>query len=238
MWSSRRIWRMTDGTSATRAAYQYDPYGRRTKLSGDLDSDRSFTGHLSLPSVPSALFAAHRVYDTETGRWLSEDPAGRVDGEHLYRYARNEPTGNSDPSGLVSTPGCSKGEAKRVATAAGRAEARIANGCCLPESEKPNKQKWINKIRTTNYHCEPIWVIDSPFGKVEDDDMCAVALPPSGGDTGQDVTIYTKLAFNRSRCGCLPGVVLHEVAHLMGFEHPEPGKIAKGCFACALDYHK
>ena len=178
------------------------------------------------------------MYDTDKGRWLSEDPAGRIDGEHLYRYARNEPIGNSDPSGLVSTSGCSTGETKRINTAAGRVEAAIDKGCCLPESEKRNKRQWINKIRTTTYHCVPIWVVDSPVGPVEFDALCAAALTPSGADTGCDMTIYTRLAFNPSRCGCLQGVVLHEIAHLMGKKHPEPGEIAKKCFSCSVDYQK
>ena len=40
-----------------------------------------------------------RYYDTATGRWLSRDPFGYVDGRNLYQYAGSNPTGRSDPGG-------------------------------------------------------------------------------------------------------------------------------------------
>jgi YD repeat-containing protein len=39
------IHELTDGTTALRARYDYDPWGRRTKISGDKDSAVGFTGH-------------------------------------------------------------------------------------------------------------------------------------------------------------------------------------------------
>src|SRR5258705_10932475 len=53
---------MTDGAGAIRARYDYDPYGRRTKVSGDLDADFGFTGHYV--HAPSGLYMAlFRAYD-------------------------------------------------------------------------------------------------------------------------------------------------------------------------------
>jgi RHS repeat-associated protein len=43
-----------------------------------------------------------RYYAAWIGRWTSADPAGFVDGTNLYRYARNNPVGLSDPSGSQS----------------------------------------------------------------------------------------------------------------------------------------
>jgi hypothetical protein len=42
--------------------YSYDPYGRRTKVSGALDCDFGFTGHYW--HAPSSLYLApYRAYD-------------------------------------------------------------------------------------------------------------------------------------------------------------------------------
>ncbi len=43
-------------------------------------------------------------YDPITGRFLSRDPAGMVDGPNVYAYVGNNPVSSRDPSGLH---GCS-----------------------------------------------------------------------------------------------------------------------------------
>jgi RHS repeat-associated protein len=43
-----------------------------------------------------------RYYDSDTGRWLSEDPIGVIDDANLYRYVGNYVTGATDPTGLYS----------------------------------------------------------------------------------------------------------------------------------------
>jgi RHS repeat-associated protein len=66
---------MTDANGATRARYDYDPYGRRSKVSGDLDADFGFTGHYL--HAPSGLhLPKYRAYDAELGRWTGRDPIG------------------------------------------------------------------------------------------------------------------------------------------------------------------
>ena len=43
----------------------------------------------------------HRWYDSETGRWISQDPIGFAAGDgNLYRYVGNGSTGAVDPDGL------------------------------------------------------------------------------------------------------------------------------------------
>jgi len=81
------------------ARYDYDPYGRRTKLSGTFDSDFGFTGHYF--HAPSGLhFAPFRAYSAELGRWLSRDPIEEEGGINLYRYVSNRPVTAVDPLGL------------------------------------------------------------------------------------------------------------------------------------------
>jgi len=91
---------MTDSAGAVRARYDYDPYGRVTKLSGDKDSPFTFTGHLQ-HSPSGLLLATHRAYDPELGRWISPDPIGVSGGTNTYAYVGGLPTDTRDPQGLL-----------------------------------------------------------------------------------------------------------------------------------------
>ncbi len=99
---------MTDTSATVRARYDYDPYGKRTKLSGDLECDFAFTGHYyhAANNLHLALF---RAYDQDSGRWLSTDPLESVTGEmaemlpegtNLYGYVGNNPISEFDELGL------------------------------------------------------------------------------------------------------------------------------------------
>jgi len=85
------------------ARYDYDPYGRRTKLSGGLDADFGFTGHYY--HQPSGLhLPLYRAYDADLGRWISRDPIAERGGINLYQYVFNNPVVFVDLLGL-QTPG-------------------------------------------------------------------------------------------------------------------------------------
>jgi len=106
---------MADSSGTIRARYSYDPWGRRTKTSGDLDADFGFTGHYYHP--PSGLdLTLYRIYDADLGRWLSRDPIGDIDSASMlasvylhptrvrgrindYWYASNNPIDEIDPNG-------------------------------------------------------------------------------------------------------------------------------------------
>ena len=98
---------LTDDSGSVRARYAYDPYGRRTKLSGDVDADFGFAGMFW--SAEGNLSLTHfRAYDAELGRWLSRDPlknAEVTEGPNLYAYVGNDPVNLIDPSGLLSAAG-------------------------------------------------------------------------------------------------------------------------------------
>ncbi len=98
---------LTDDTTLIRARYDYDSYGTREKLSGDLDCDFAFTGHF-YHSPTSLHLALYRAYDSEAGRWLSRDPIERItaqiaellpEGPNLYAYVANNPVNHIDPKG-------------------------------------------------------------------------------------------------------------------------------------------
>jgi RHS repeat-associated protein len=94
---------MTDVGGVVRARYEYDPYGVRSKVSGDLDADFGFTGHYY--HAPSGLqLALYRAYDAGTGRWLSRDPIAEKGGLNLYAYCRNNPLNAADSTGFEPIP--------------------------------------------------------------------------------------------------------------------------------------
>jgi RHS repeat-associated protein len=93
---------LTDANGNVRAEYAYDPFGRRTKLSGDLDADFGFAG-MFWSSQANLCITHYRAYDPALGRWLSRDPlknAEMKEGPNLYAYVRNEPVSRIDPQGL------------------------------------------------------------------------------------------------------------------------------------------
>jgi RHS repeat-associated protein len=93
---------MTDGSANIRARYSYDPWGRRTKVSGDLDADFGYTGHYYHP--PSGLhLALYRAFSAELGRWISRDPIYEMGGLNLYAYVQNNPVDEADPLGEGDT---------------------------------------------------------------------------------------------------------------------------------------
>lgn len=93
---------LTDASGNVRARYSYDPFGRRTRLEGDLEADFGFAGMFWATEAELAR-ARFRTYDPELGRWLSRDPLRRAEqqeGPNLYAYVRNNPVNATDPLGL------------------------------------------------------------------------------------------------------------------------------------------
>jgi len=90
---------MTDSTGAIRARYDYDPYGRQTKLSGDLDADFGFCGYYN-DTASGGWATKYRILKSDLGRWLSRDPIGERGGTNLYEYALANPVKWRDRLGL------------------------------------------------------------------------------------------------------------------------------------------
>ena len=93
---------LVDGGGNARSRYSYDPYGRRTRVTGDLETDVGFTG-IFWSSEASLALTWLRAYDPEMGRWLSRDPlkhAETEEGPNLYAYVHDNPVNSFDPFGL------------------------------------------------------------------------------------------------------------------------------------------
>jgi RHS repeat-associated protein len=87
-----------DATGTLRTRYDYDAWGQRTKLSGDLDADFGYTGHLHHKQT-GLILTHYRAYDPRLARWLSRDPIAESGGINLYGYVLNRPTVAIDPDG-------------------------------------------------------------------------------------------------------------------------------------------
>ena len=90
---------MTDFAGTIHARYDYDPYGRKMKIQGDLDADFGYAGYYV--HQPSGLYLTiYRAYDSDLGRWLNRDPIQELGGINLYAYVANNPINRIDPLGL------------------------------------------------------------------------------------------------------------------------------------------
>jgi RHS repeat-associated protein len=99
---------ITNSSGVLVTRYDFDLWGKRTKLSGSMETDVGFTGHHH-HAKSSLVLTWYRVYDTELGRWLSVDPLEIVTGEivemlpegsNLYAYIGNNSINGWDEEGL------------------------------------------------------------------------------------------------------------------------------------------
>jgi len=103
---------MVNDTGNVQARYDYDVWGRQSKIVGDMDSDFGFTGFYFNHS--SGLYLTwHRAYDAVKSRWLTRDPledlainkfgANQLNDLNLYSYVDNDPIDDVDTLGLCTT---------------------------------------------------------------------------------------------------------------------------------------
>ncbi|MBI9018048.1 MAG: hypothetical protein JEZ07_12400 [Phycisphaerae bacterium] len=102
---------LVDSSGTIVERYEYDAYGKPTIYDGDYqeisttahDNQIYFTGRRVdfLDGGDKLLqYSRNRYLDYQTGRWLSHDPLGYVDGLNLYEYVKSFPFKAIDPHGL------------------------------------------------------------------------------------------------------------------------------------------
>ena len=107
--ADRVLWHLADNLGTVRDLvkndgtlgehYKYDSYGN--VISGDTSVTRYLFTSREYDPATGLQYNRARWYDTETGRWMSEDLLGLVAGDaHLTRYVGNSPTNRIDASGL------------------------------------------------------------------------------------------------------------------------------------------
>ena len=92
--------RQTNSGGAVTSGRSYEPFGQLQ--SGGATSGFAFTGREWAPETGLYYYRA-RFYDSEVGRFVSEDPIGFEGGINAYAYVENNPAVWIDPSGLHRT---------------------------------------------------------------------------------------------------------------------------------------
>ncbi|NGX38597.1 MAG: hypothetical protein K1000chlam2_01771, partial [Chlamydiae bacterium] len=90
-------------------SYRYSAFGEEEILNHrDREIQQSSVGNPwryrgnRIDEEVGLICIGHRYYDPETGRWMSPDPMGDLDGPNLYVYCRNNPLIYVDYFGLAS----------------------------------------------------------------------------------------------------------------------------------------
>lgn len=94
---------MTNSAGSLIARYDYDPFGRRTLVSGTDLADFGFTGFYH-DQATNLDYSRTRPYTADLARWIGQDPIGEAGGINLYEYVRNDPINLTDPLGLWVPP--------------------------------------------------------------------------------------------------------------------------------------
>lgn len=94
--STRSLW---DEDGDRLGKYDYTPFGGKYGNTGE-EITRKFTGH-DWDTEARLYHTAYRQYSPDTGRWLTRDPLGMVDGPNVYAYVVNNPVSMFDALGLA-----------------------------------------------------------------------------------------------------------------------------------------
>jgi len=91
---------LLDGGQVNTDGYNWDGFGNLVSRFGS--NPTAFAWNVSSgyqsDNDSGLKLLGHRYYDSRTGRFLSQDPAG--DGDNWYAYAGNDPMDGVDPTGL------------------------------------------------------------------------------------------------------------------------------------------
>jgi RHS repeat-associated protein len=89
---------ITDQNGAVVFNADYFAFGTKYVSNGDFDETHGFTGK-EYDSDTGLYYYNARWYDSELGRFISEDPAADPNNPNLYSYCGNNPLNRIDPSG-------------------------------------------------------------------------------------------------------------------------------------------
>jgi RHS repeat-associated protein len=82
----------------------YDAFGNITSQTAGAATPRFTYAGMMLDAVTGLYYDGARWYDAAMGSFISQDPLGFAAGDtNLYRYCGNDPTSETDPTGLASS---------------------------------------------------------------------------------------------------------------------------------------
>ncbi len=88
--ANKNISELIDNTGVIKAHYEYSPFGKITKQSGDKADDNPirFSSEY-FDKETELIYYNYRYYSPELGRWLNRDPIEENGGENLYHFVFN-----------------------------------------------------------------------------------------------------------------------------------------------------
>jgi RHS repeat-associated protein len=96
---------VTSSTGALEVSLSYDAFGNlsnTTSPSGNPMPVTPIWAGLTYDATLSFYISATRYYDPVDGRWITQDPLGLEPDSDPYRYGGNDPSNETDPSGMDS----------------------------------------------------------------------------------------------------------------------------------------
>lgn len=136
-----------DDTYSPVAKYDYSAWGEVTKLSGSMNADQLYTGHLYFADADSPLhLAPYRSYQPELGRWLKRDYLGELgpDGSNVYAYTQNNPVNWSDGTGLWTSAHSALAVAATWGAGVGAFEGAVGSVAFQAIENSMNRQSCVN----------------------------------------------------------------------------------------------
>ncbi len=97
---------LSSSTGTILNSYTYDTFGNST-LNGSFVNPYRYTAR-DYDSETGLQYSRARYFDSQTGRFLSEDPIGFDAGIDFYAYVANNPVNSADPLGMFVTSGDKK----------------------------------------------------------------------------------------------------------------------------------
>jgi len=173
---------LTDENENVTDTYEYSAFGKEIARTGTTVNPFGFKGSLGYYTngKTNDIYVRTRPYVPSTGRWLSQDRVGFVDGPNHYLYVLNSAIGFVDPSGEfritadeTSCPGCGKAAVywrfrehtldewfvvQRVCTTVTIQECRKnAASCCEPQDPKTCNHCFYERIFMSDTGGHDLW---------------------------------------------------------------------------------
>ncbi len=107
-WNTASVVGLVSGTWQVVQRYVYSPYGNiiilnpnfTTAPSGTAPMVNNLYQGMSLDPVTGLYYERARWYSPSLGTWISQDPAGYINGADTYQFVTGNPVNAVDPAGL------------------------------------------------------------------------------------------------------------------------------------------
>jgi RHS repeat-associated protein len=220
---------LSNSAGALANTYTYDSFGKLTVSTGSITNPFQYTGREFDLETGIYEYRA-RYYDSNTGRFLSEDPIGAQEGPNLYVYVKNNPINSVDPTGRYTIDKSCKNRCQLM-----------GGGGPNNPAQPPTNQNLVQVIQQeTDRRCSNLSGITDPKlrscvqkscerGKIKCKGNC------EAGEGGYQRTILGFGSRTANLCtnnwptftplSYVGGAVIHEWAHGCGWEHGQGGGI-------------